>query len=167
MGKTINLDQVIHLTKAGRVNSGCEQLLKKKLLINLGKEDNTGKPATMLRSIIRMKKISSVLAVGLMTLATSVGSAQIVINEFVYDDTSTDDREFVELYNAGNSAVNIGGWSLGGRDNAGVNLFANIPANTFIAAGAYYVIGQTGVQNVNQVVGTMFENDADSNSLSR
>src|SRR5918993_1055505 len=88
---------------------------------------------------------------------SSLAHGQVVINEFVYDDGSTDDREFVELYNAGNAPVTIGGWTLGGQDGVGANTTTTITAGTTLAPGAYYVIGQTGVTNVNQVVGSIFE----------
>lgn len=46
----------------------------------------------------------------------SITFAQVVINEFAYDDTGTDDVEFVELYNAGTTPVDISGWILQSRD---------------------------------------------------
>ena len=83
--------------------------------------------------------------------------AQVVINEFQYDDTGTsDDREFIELYNAGPAAVEIGGWELGGRDIAGLNSSVTITPGTSLPSGGYYVIGNPGVLNVNQVVASGF-----------
>ena len=96
----------------------------------------------------------------------SAASAQIVINEFQYDDGGTDNVEFVELYNPTAAPVDISGWSLGGRDNTGNNIITTIPGATSIAAGGYYVIGNTGVQNVNQVVaGGFLENDQETIEL--
>lgn len=99
-------------------------------------------------------------AVSLCSLGLNA-SAQVVINEFQYDDTSTDDREFVELYNAGASPVDIGGWVVGGYDQgATANPSATIPVLTNIAPGGFYVIGNTATLNVNQVVaGGFLEND--------
>ena len=94
-----------------------------------------------------------------------LASAQIVINEFQYDDAGTDDREFVELFNPGTDPIDISGWILGGLDPAGANTATTIPASTVIAAGGYYVIGQTGVKNVNQVVTSIFENDNETLEL--
>jgi hypothetical protein len=96
--------------------------------------------------------------------------AAVVINEFSYDDFSTDDLEFVELYNNGASPVDISGWTLGGHDNSttngGVNPIQTIPGSTTIAAGGYYVIGNSGVSNVNLVAsGGFLENDAESIEL--
>jgi hypothetical protein len=110
-----------------------------------------------------MKKLLFSLATSVCTLFTL--NAQVVINEFAYDDSGTDDREFVELFNSGLVAVDISGWSVGGRDNAGVNTFINIPAATILSPGAYYVIGQVGVANVNQVAVSFLENDAEQLEL--
>src|SRR5688572_23944930 len=80
----------------------------------------------------------------------------VVINEFLYDDGSTDDREFIELYNNGVSAVDISGWVVRNSDTVAPpgdnNADYTIPAATSLAPGAYYVLGMTGVLNVNQVV---------------
>jgi hypothetical protein len=104
-------------------------------------------------------------------LAASVSHGQIVINEIHYDDSSSspDDGEFVELYNAGASSVDISGWFLAGQDEAGANFTPQvdytIPASTTLAPGAYYVIGNPAVPNVNLAVGPgaagVFENDAE------
>lgn len=83
--------------------------------------------------------------------------AQIKINEIVEDEQDwestdiTDTREFVELYNDGASAVDIGDWTLGIIDLAtGLpNATFTIPTGTMIGPGGYYVIGQAGVPNVN------------------
>jgi hypothetical protein len=91
---------------------------------------------------------------------------QVVINEFAYDDSGTDDNEFVELFNAGASAVDISGWTVIGRDNGTVNPSATVPGGTILAPGAYYVIGNAAVPNVNQVVAANFlENDAEQLEL--
>ena len=44
---------------------------------------------------------------------------RVVINEFSYDDSSTDDAEFVELYNASGVAVDISGWQLRASNTVG------------------------------------------------
>lgn len=92
----------------------------------------------------------------------------VVINEFLYDDGGTDDREFVELYNNGLSTVNIGGWVLGGQDQVGANPSVTITAGTMLAPGGYYVIGYAAVPNVNQTVtgaSGFWENDAETIEL--
>jgi hypothetical protein len=96
--------------------------------------------------------------------------AAVVINEFVYDDGGSDDREFVELYNNGLSPVGIGGWTLGGQDQVGPNSTVTITAGTTINPGGYFVLGQTGVLNVNQIVtgggsAGFWENDGETLEL--
>src|SRR3954453_3244743 len=89
--------------------------------------------------------------------APAVG--QVVINELVEDeqdfdstnDISPDTREFVELYNAGNSPVNIGDWTIGTIQLSTGLPYASfpIPTGATIPANGYYVIGSAGVPNVN------------------
>ena len=116
-----------------------------------------------------MKRVHPLLATACaaaLSLAP-LASGQVVINEFQYDDTgTTDDREFVELYNAGGAGVDISGWTLGGQDASGANTTTTIPAGTILAPGAYWVVGNAAVQNVNQVAaGGFLENDAETIEL--
>ncbi|MDP6423447.1 MAG: lamin tail domain-containing protein [Planctomycetota bacterium] len=93
--------------------------------------------------------ISSLLLGSLM-----IGSGEnVVINEFSYDSTSTDVREFVELYNPTAAAIDISGWELFARGSTTSNKIFAIPASTSIAAGGFYVLGSALVPNVDQVVG--------------
>jgi hypothetical protein len=118
-----------------------------------------------------MKCFTYFTALILLLLGPSLSRGQIVINEIHYDDSSSspDDGEFVELYNAGASPVDISGWFLAGQDEAGANFTPQatytIPASTSLAAGGYYVIGNPAVPNVNLSVGPgaagVFENDAE------
>ncbi len=88
--------------------------------------------------------------------------AQVVINEFQYDDSGTDNREYVELYNAGMTAVDISGWTLENHDNGSLPpggiqtpppcTPVSIPAMTMLAPGAFYVIGPAFIPNVNLVI---------------
>ncbi len=106
------------------------------------------------------------LFLGALPLAAPAVRASVVINELVYDDGGVDDREFVELYNNGNLPVDIGGWTLGGQDQVGPNTTVTITSGATINPGGYYVIGQTGVLNVNQVAASSFlENDAETLEL--
>jgi hypothetical protein len=99
--------------------------------------------------------------------------AAIIINEVVYDDGGTDDREFVELYNNGALAVDISGWVVRNSDAVAPpgdnNADFTIPATTSLAAGDYYVISTfAGVPNVDLVVGagaSTLENDNEGMEL--
>ncbi|MCA9237717.1 MAG: lamin tail domain-containing protein [Planctomycetales bacterium] len=83
---------------------------------------------------------------------------QVVINELVYDiaGESPDLREYVELYNAGGSAVDISNWTVGFYDVSSAFTFSGdvIPSNTMLGAGDYYVLGSTGVPNLDQDIQT-------------
>jgi hypothetical protein len=95
--------------------------------------------------------------------APQFSRAAIIVNEFVYDDNGTDDREYVELYNSGPGPVDISGWVVTGRDATTTNSSATIPAATNLGPGAFYVLGNTGVLNLNQTVaGGFLENDIES-----
>ncbi len=76
------------------------------------------------------------LAAGFSIAALSA-SAQIVINEIHYDpDVRTELVEFIELHNAGSSAVNLSGWQF----TEGVTY--TFPNGTSLAAGGYLVVAQ-------------------------
>ena len=115
-------------------------------------------------------KLRLLIASLLTGLALHSGSlAAIIINEVVYDDGGTDDREFVELYNSGPAAVDISNWTVRNSDTVAPpgdnNADHTIPAGTSLAAGDYYVIGMTGVLNVDQVVTGTLENDNEGMEL--
>jgi hypothetical protein len=86
-------------------------------------------------------------------LFASSAFGQIVINEVMKEERTAsgnvvadDSREFVELYNKGNTTVDLTNWSLVVFD-----LLAGSPASSYtitsgsIAPGGYFVIGDTGV----------------------
>jgi hypothetical protein len=76
-------------------------------------------------------------AAALVLAATLPLSAQIVINEIhCAPDVKTELVEFIELYNAGGSAVNLSGWQF----TEGVTY--TIPNGTTLAAGGYLVVAQ-------------------------
>lgn len=78
-------------------------------------------------------------------------TAPVVINEFAYDDASTDDKEFIELYNRTSAPVDLSGWTVRcveGTTPGGTNTSFVIPAATIIAAGGYVVLGTATVPNV-------------------
>jgi hypothetical protein len=104
------------------------------------------------------------LRAAVLACTLSVARGAIVINEFQYDDSSTDDREFVELYNSGSEPVNIGSWSLTGSNLATPNVTV-IPTGTILQPGAFWVIGQDGVPNLNQSVSSFLEDSNESIEL--
>ena len=74
------------------------------------------------------------LASLLATLALTAAAQDIVINEIMYHPASQDVREeFVELFNAGPTNVNLAGWTLSGG-------IAYTFPNTTLAAGGYLVV---------------------------
>lgn len=88
------------------------------------------------------------------TTANCTGSADVVINELLPDPSSTDSgNEWVELYNAGRSSVNLAGWKLqvdGGT--AGWGSTQTIASGT-LAAGGYLVIGAGGATSLSLTLG--------------
>jgi hypothetical protein len=103
-----------------------------------------------MRLLIRCAAICAIL------ISRQTACAAIIINEVVYDDGGTDDREFVELYNNGASAVDISGWVVRNSDVAPPgdgNADYTIPPNTSLNAGDYYVISSfADMLNVDLVV---------------
>ena len=77
----------------------------------------------------------SVLALLLTTFALAAPAQNIVINEIMYHPASHDVREeFVELFNAGSTNVNLTGWRISG----GIDY--SFPSNTVLGAGNYLVV---------------------------
>jgi len=71
----------------------------------------------------------------LASLAFAAPAQNIVINEIMYHPPSHDVREeFVELFNAGSTNVNLTGWGISG----GIDY--SFPSNTVIGAGNYLVV---------------------------
>lgn len=100
-----------------------------------------------------MKKIFTLL----LMLCTVGSFAQVRISQ-VYggggNTSATYNQDFVELFNAGTSPVDISGWSVQyasatGPSAPGNWAFATIPASSTIAAGKYYLValatGSTGI----------------------
>jgi len=89
---------------------------------------------------------------------------QIVINEIVADErtassgTTSETREFIELYNAGNSAVDLSGYSMKYWNLVSPGSYFpavdTIDPGTTLPSHGYYVIGNAAVPNVNKVVGS-------------
>jgi hypothetical protein len=73
-------------------------------------------------------------------------SAEIRVNEFMTGSTGAASNEFVELFNAGSSAADVGGFKVAYRSAAGTSdiTLATIPAGTTIPAGGFYLLGGAG-----------------------
>jgi hypothetical protein len=81
--------------------------------------------------------------------AVTVVPAPVVINEVQTGTSTTPNQQFVELYNASASPVDISGWQLqyegSSAPKSGVaTLLATIPQGTSIAGNGYYLIGGSG-----------------------
>ena len=115
-----------------------------------------------------MKTPIKKIAFGSATLLASALHAQapVVINEFNYDDSGSDNYEFVELY--ANVTTDISGWTLNGEDGTSSstsNGSITIPAGTILNAGEFYLISSDldpAVYTIDlSANGVNFENGAD------
>ena len=99
-----------------------------------------------MNSCISFRAIVTVVCV--LGVATTSGRSQVVINEFAYDDSRDDDEEFVELFNAGDTAVDLTGWFLATGSDLGIGPQYDLPDASVIEAGGFLVIGSAGVPEV-------------------
>jgi hypothetical protein len=99
-----------------------------------------------------MKRIFTLLSIILATAFQS--NAQLVINEVDYDQPSTDVAEYIELYNAGSTAVTLSDYQLilFNGSPAVLTTYKTIALSGTLAAGDYYVIGTAIVPNVDLVL---------------
>lgn len=82
---------------------------------------------------------------------SAFAAGKVVINEvFVNPPGDDDNKEWIELYNAGDAAMLIGGYTIESQSNAAAVLVATVVADTVLPAGAYYVIGGTQVAGAQQ-----------------
>jgi collagen type I alpha len=74
------------------------------------------------------------------------GSGPIKVNEFSTGVTSAATNEFVELYNAGTTSVDVSGYKVVYRSASGTSdtTLATLPAGTTLAVGAFYLLGGSG-----------------------
>lgn len=87
------------------------------------------------------------LAGALLLLGAGTANAQVLINEVDADQTGTDAAEFVELYNAGGSAVDLaaGGFVLVFYNGSNDQSYYSVDLTGSIPAGGYYLVGNAGV----------------------
>lgn len=71
------------------------------------------------------------------------GAAELVINEIDYDTGS--DNEFIEVYNAGGSAVDLAGYRFDLVDGANDTAYASYAGVGQLAAGGYFVMARQTV----------------------
>jgi hypothetical protein len=73
-------------------------------------------------------------------------SGDIRVNELMTGSTGAASNEFVELVNAGTTAVDIGGYKVAYRSAAGTSdtTLATIPDGTTIPAGGFYLLAGSG-----------------------
>ncbi len=93
-----------------------------------------------------------------LALAAAATAQSVVINEFSYDDTGTDDREFVELFNAAATPVDISGWQVRFDTGATNGTLATVPGATILSPGAYWLIAQPFWAGRNQALAAALPN---------
>ena len=96
-----------------------------------------------------MLRHSRALAALLLAFTTASASADVIISQAYGGGGNSGaplTHDFVELFNAGTSATDIGGWSVQYTSSSGTgwNNKTDIPANTVLAAGQYFLIQQGG-----------------------
>ena len=126
----------------------------------------------------------NLLAITASLLPQGPGSstAPVVINEFNYDDSSTDDWEFVELYNRSGAPVDISNWTILNPDatgstygippaTTGTDQSHVIALGTVLQPGGFYLLGNpnlvpVAVPGFSQVLPTNgLENSAEAIEL--
>ena len=95
-------------------------------------------------------------------LALACFQGPVFINEFAYDDSGTDDREYVEVYNPTQTAVSLAGWTLESRDANGTSASYTLPAVSVPASG-FLTIGSGTLSGIDIAIGSqdLFPNDND------
>jgi hypothetical protein len=74
------------------------------------------------------------------------GSGPIKVNEFSTGVTGAATNEFVELYNAATTSIDVSGYKVVYRSATGTSdtTLATLPTGTMLAAGAFYLLGGSG-----------------------
>jgi len=82
----------------------------------------------------------------------------LVVNEFMYDDDQAPDiLQFVELYTAGPSPMDISGYKIETGDSV-ARYTVTIPAGTTIASGGFWTVGQSAVASLPGAVVDLIDN---------
>lgn len=95
---------------------------------------------------MKLKTLAGLVAAAFAVPAAMASASGIVISQ-VYggggNSGATIKNDFIEIFNAGQSAVNIGGWSVQYGAKAGTSWQVTpIPANTVLEPGRYFLIAQ-------------------------
>ncbi len=93
---------------------------------------------------------------GLVVLAALLlagpATADLIINELEYDEPGSDTTEFLELYNPGDTAVSLDGWTIeffNGNADGKLYQTVTLPTDDSVPPHGYYVVGSELVPNVN------------------
>lgn len=98
------------------------------------------------------------LALALTVPRSAEAVAQVVINEVLYDAPGTDTgQEWLELYNAGESAVDLSGWRVE-RGGTSFALAAELPDGTLLTPGDFLLIGESSVAEARVVTTLVMQN---------
>lgn len=108
-----------------------------------------------------MKKVSAILAVLFYFFLFSIASADIVVNEVQLSPT---ENRFIELYNTGNSEIDLTGWYIQRKTETGTS-FSSLVSNTNfenkkISANDYFLISRSSMQGADLVVSNMTLTDS-------
>ena len=93
-----------------------------------------------MRTVSPIRFAIALLATFTMAGVAEAASPNILISEFRTRGPSGGNDEFVEIWNNSGVAVNIGGYTLRGSNNAGtVSVRATVAAGTLLNPGCYYL----------------------------
>ncbi|MCA8969563.1 MAG: lamin tail domain-containing protein [Planctomycetes bacterium] len=96
-------------------------------------------------------------------LALACLQGPVVINEFSYDDSGTDDREYIEVYNPSSAAISLAGWKVESRDANGTTASYTLPATASVPSQGFLTIGSGAISGIGVSIGSqdLFPNDND------
>jgi len=112
---------------------------------------------------------AAALAATLVGIAAPAASAAVLVSEFIADPTGADaEREWIEIYNSGPEAVDVGGFQVGDEEAAegGTEGLYLLPTGTTMAPGQIFVVAvqATGFRSLYGFAPT-FETSADTDPL--
>ncbi|MDO8521718.1 MAG: lamin tail domain-containing protein [bacterium] len=112
------------------------------------------------RHITRVQKIGEIAAVTFLMLVPFAASAQVVINEIAWMGTTVSvNAEWMELFNNGNTAVDLAGWHL-----IAANGSPSITLSGTITANGYFLLERTSDASVPTVTANQIYTGALTNS---